>query len=863
MQVLGQFKRFWGSQDWSIKIDFLYEKNAKKINFTNLTVEFKNKSKLSNSFEVHDLCSCVQLMSKFTEGFGIAAYDRRLANWLGEYFNENGLDIDVKVILKCLKKGTEDKIDVKVKKMNIVHENFTDILEYNPDDLLIDFETFYDDSKWEINKKDSFAYPLNSMITCVSDKEEKQISYSLKTLENSYNGFIEISNVLTNDKEDVITDIVIEEQISSDFKPYTILASLIAPDKTVLGVFQPLSIKKENSGLHVSWKIDELKIGHQVKVNYLLKQRVPFILHTSTDSENITYLKHIDINSPSKFNFLLAIPALVENNVFSRKQVNSIEAFFPVELETQSILYLYPHYILKIIDQGHFQKVTFSELFIDALFFDQVQLEGSLLPVISLYESILPHIGSKLVKKIFRLHSFSHPLIIYNFETSSIESIEIHEQYQKGTQINLLSLGSHELKILEIPNSNSIDLNFLMNATNNTVKYTLAGDSILNLEKSLEKVKIKDKESDLDIEQHMNVESIIDKSNNIFKEIARSNIHSEITVNKMRLRSFNLKITEKIAVLESTVNHSDLDKAFEALQNEEALTSLKSKIKSSYETKFINETGNERDFIAEKPAIEVSTANEQEIEENLLALSDDVESTELTQSEMDELNDFINDFDDSKEFSPTNASVKENDIDGIQSDSEINVPIENQLAEEEPNLEDLGTFETIDSPLVNKEPIIAQEQLEEDKTISKEKKTKKKKGIKKKKEEVKKQVIEDLTIEIVIIYENSSKEMGIEGGITTSSIGKVKILNKNSDDLSLEGVIDNPDKIYLKIPKNDRYIILLINPNEDLASHIYGRWKDSNYPKFKMLTRKISGSWHLKMQLLESGETFDLTFKTV
>ena len=47
MQVLGNYKRFWGSDQWSIKIDFLYEQaKNENILFTNLLVDFKNEKTL-------------------------------------------------------------------------------------------------------------------------------------------------------------------------------------------------------------------------------------------------------------------------------------------------------------------------------------------------------------------------------------------------------------------------------------------------------------------------------------------------------------------------------------------------------------------------------------------------------------------------------------------------------------------------------------------------------------------------------------------------------------------------------------------------------------------------------------------------
>ena len=72
---------------------------------------------------------------------------------------------------------------------------------------------------------------------------------------------------------------------------------------------------------------------------------------------------------------------------------------------------------------------------------------------------------------------------------------------------------------------------------------------------------------------------------------------------------------------------------------------------------------------------------------------------------------------------------------------------------------------------------------------------------------------------------------------------------------------ERPTKTFLKIPRDDRFLILLLNPNENLSAHIYGRWKPQDPLTYKVLLSQTKGLWHIRIQLLESGQTYDLDFK--
>lgn len=198
---------------------FYFEKRKKSIKFSNLLVEFKNdKTGLFNSFEVNDLCSCVSLMMKFAEGFGIAIFDRRLVNWMADYFDEHGVEISSNSILNCLKKELDEKIDVKVKKLTIIDKTFTDILEYNPDDLLINFDQYFSDEDWILGFKDALNEPMVSNITYESNGKKFK-DHNTTTIKNNYNGLIDVDISLDTKKEEVHRNIIIEDLISPEFKP--------------------------------------------------------------------------------------------------------------------------------------------------------------------------------------------------------------------------------------------------------------------------------------------------------------------------------------------------------------------------------------------------------------------------------------------------------------------------------------------------------------------------------------------------------------------------------------------------------------------------------------------------------------------
>lgn len=884
LQVQGKYKRFWGSDQWSVKIDFSYEL-AKTIRFEYLLVEFKNdKNGLFNSFEVTDLCSCVNLMMKFAEGFGITVFDQRLVNFMEEYFNEHGVKVEAKAIRRCLKKKElDEKIDVKVKKLTIVDKTFTDILEYNPKDLIVDFTDFYKDESWIIGEKEQLFFPIVSNYSYQLAKKKKEENNQI-TIENNYNGQLDIFMSLVNDKEDKLSNITISQVILPEFKPISVNASLIAPDGTVLGVFQPLEIQQGEQGLKIVWKVNELKINHKVEIEFVLLQRIPFKLKLQTNEGLKNYIRYFDISSSEKNQFSIDLPALMESQ-FTKTSIESITALFPIEFETQSILYLYPHYILKMIDLGFFQRITFSEPFIETLFYDQIKLEGNILPVLTLYESFIPQTGSKLIKKIFRNHSYTNPIVMYNLETSSSHSFEITEEYPNSVNVNLFTLGNQYLHEKTVSTSEqNKNLTFYLDATNDTILFSLSASNIaFDLEKTLIDVKDTILNDDYEIFQAINVESIVDQTNKNYLDFKNFKIKSDTESNKLRLRSFSLKINEQEKELASNgFNQSELDKAFETLKQTESLAALKDKIKAGYTSSFADNTSEEGTLTGESSTSSSGVLDSTETDRKGTIIINADESSAEDKAEIDELDSFINDFggetDQSTEIPLENAEEQMQELEKISQESSNYDETAQQEPEaaESPVVESQATTPQIAEPETSEQeknitqgtqPIqpVIEEQIEEppkeEKTEAIPKQIPKKKGKKSRKKQVEEVVVKEApSLEINVIFEKFVTKQQIQHEILDSD-DKVIFMDKDGKVLNKSEEKVRPDKTFFKIPRDDRFLILILNPNENLAAHIYGRWKPKDPITYKVLLSQTKGLWHVRIQLLESGNTYDLDFK--
>ena len=231
------------------------------------------------------------------------------------------------------------------------------------------------------------------------------------------------------------------------------------------------------------------------------------------------------------------------------------------------------------------------------------------------------------------------------------------------------------------------------------------------------------------------------------------------------------------------------------------------------------------------------------MEQSLNLISEDVESSEMTPEEVKELNTFINDY------------GKENIIDTIENSQDQN-------NENISDSEYLAELNIKTQHLIEKEENNQDTQSEEKEILISEKATtKKSKKIdkaKSKKYTSRSKISENQSIEFLVVNDDGSDQNNSK---YTDSESKVISINSKDEMLDFNNLEEKPEKIFFKIPKSERYLILVLNDKEELTSHIYGRYKLDKNPKYKVLLSNPKGSWHIKLQLLESGETFDLSFK--
>ena len=258
----GQKKLFRGSLDWQISISF-------KSDLSLFIVEFYNKqTKLLNSFEVNDLCSCVQLMNRFALGYQISIFDRRLSNWMSEYFNEAKQNIDEQMILRCLKDNEQKKLNVKVKKLTDIQQRFIELIQFDLRDLELDFNDIYqnipiinmryeDSYLLEKNEIPEEFKPNLNVVTKTFFKIEnkEQTSEIISTLEMVNDpGNLILKKEVKNNFNITLNDLVIEDIITYDKKLIKLQALLVDQYQSIISRFQPLELIIGDNALKILWR---------------------------------------------------------------------------------------------------------------------------------------------------------------------------------------------------------------------------------------------------------------------------------------------------------------------------------------------------------------------------------------------------------------------------------------------------------------------------------------------------------------------------------------------------------------------------------------------------------------------------------
>ncbi|MHA1990262.1 MAG: hypothetical protein ACW981_18190 [Candidatus Hodarchaeales archaeon] len=339
--VKGDYTPFWGSLEWEIKIDFDLEK------LDDFEITFKNKSQQENTFEVKELCSVAQLFMRtldLDEKFGDKLAVTRLSNFLAEYLGKYLAPIYPDDVVNCLQ-DKKDRVQVKVKKMTTM--DFYEALEFDEEDLSINFNQYYEDisiltyseddedldtanfakyfgflnNNYQISFKNS--YMISGQQTETDNEEFFDKSYSK-------NIFL-CKNRITNDKENNMEELVCIATIPYGVRVEDVRAKIFAPDNSELGVFQPTEIKStESNTIQVIWKLDILKSMHSVEFSHFISKRVINIAEFTVNNkrEYIVYFEDIqDLEKESsKVNFRPLI------DLSKGESVNKLVSIFPCEI---------------------------------------------------------------------------------------------------------------------------------------------------------------------------------------------------------------------------------------------------------------------------------------------------------------------------------------------------------------------------------------------------------------------------------------------------------------------------------------------------------------------------------------------------
>ncbi|MFV2016813.1 MAG: hypothetical protein ACC656_15380, partial [Candidatus Heimdallarchaeota archaeon] len=337
-------------------------------------------------------------------------------------------------------------------------------------------------------------------------------------------------------------NIKIIEYLSNEYSPNNIYATLFAPDRSQLGIFQPVDIKEDEYGLQVIWNIEELKQSHFLEFTYIISYRSP-ILFTLVESTGLQkYLVNSDINYIDNENYEIIIPKFGKPG-----QIIEVELFLPIEFETNTFLNKFPNFFSKLIDLGFYQKVILSEEFNHYISEKSILILGEILPVLSIFESLLPS-GSKLSKKLLRCNSLEDPLVFYELNNNSFDQLVISEIYSKNTIIESLEpIYGKKLNLITKKERKLLTIN--LDSVGSKVAYILKRNTDFNLEKSINQLKNPNQGIDYRFELKMIFEKLKNESLNLISEsnkFNRLNLDSYYKIKKYRERMFDLNILEKI-----------------------------------------------------------------------------------------------------------------------------------------------------------------------------------------------------------------------------------------------------------------------------------------------------------------------------
>ncbi|MHA1983947.1 MAG: hypothetical protein ACW967_06300 [Candidatus Hodarchaeales archaeon] len=369
--VKGDYTPFWGSLEWEIKIDFNLEK------LDDFEITFKNKSQQENTFEVNELCSVAQLFMRtldLDEKFGDKLAITRLSNFLAEYLGKYLAPIYPDEVVDCLQ-DKKDRVQVKVKKMTTT--DFYEALDFDEEDLAINFKQYYEDisaltfSEDEeeldttnfakyfrfLNNNYQISFKNSYMISGQQTESDNEEIFD-KT--DSKNIFL-CKNRITNDKENNMEELVCIATIPLGVRVKDVRAKIFAPDNSELGVFQPTEINStESNTIQILWKLDSLKSMHSVEFSHFLSKRVINIAEITVNNKREYLVYFEDIKDLEKESSKVNFPSLID--LSKDESVNKLVSIFPCEISFDKNSEFYDYIeSLELVDK--FREITWTSEF--------------------------------------------------------------------------------------------------------------------------------------------------------------------------------------------------------------------------------------------------------------------------------------------------------------------------------------------------------------------------------------------------------------------------------------------------------------------------------------------------------------------
>ena len=339
----GSYTKFWGSLEWEIKIDFDFEL------MNNFLITFKNRNQLENTFGVNDLCSVAHLFMRtlnLDEKFGDKLAVTRLSNFIAEYLGKYLAPVKPDDVANCLG-FKKDRVHVKVKKMTTT--DFYDALDFDEDDLSIDFQQYYnelsniiiieqenelqviDHAKYFKQICNNYQILLQSKYM-LSGKEEINKKLEILSETEQWNVFT-FDYTIINENSSEIEEVELIVNIPPGLHLNDIRAKIYAPDNSELGVFQPTDIRvAESNNIQVCWQIENLKPMHSIIFSHNLSKRILHLISVLKNNKNIHIINCSDLKISDSDEHYRSISFPVLEELSQDETINDFVSILPSEI---------------------------------------------------------------------------------------------------------------------------------------------------------------------------------------------------------------------------------------------------------------------------------------------------------------------------------------------------------------------------------------------------------------------------------------------------------------------------------------------------------------------------------------------------